>query len=666
MTRTVRNVSLVAEQSGMDHIYLVVGETKFRLPPADFTALGFRGDRVRLVATGTLSRFAEKRLSAGPSIRPSEIFFDCGEDGWGPLGSWTYNCQRSDSLVQREVLVAGWLDVAHGESPASPWVNSANNGVEDVHYDLILDPVFVERMYGPQGLSLRMDGVMYPGNPPDAVPLPFAAGPPSQAGGQRTNTFNSWILPGSGDDIHGELNAWHTQDTAGWFQRHMVGRGPAPAGWIAPLREDTDAFFPFNPLNPEGDPRPLSAGDYVIMRGPLWQDHYHGDPAAVLDPWDTGLTRHHAWLEMHPIDSVVRVRGPQPNARVTRHRQRLIADPAGGSTAQFDDSVFPGFAPSAAGRVLDVRQARQLTDARPGMTFPGVVNLRTTIRGDHVDVGATVTSGPVGQGRWHGSWLIEWSERDQRDHAWIDDDAPPGALELDAGEGWHWITADPQPFLGFRAHESPLAADIHQHYFSGAAVSPSVAADDVLFAMAWLDPESPPEEIMLQWYAAGWEHRAYWGADLIPWGVSGTPSRTPRGPLPFAGEWVRLEVPAAAVGLVNATVTGLAFTASGGRIVWDRAGVWPARQPSGQLDVSVTPSRVVEGRRTITVAAVDSGTRRAVTGRVLIGGADAGPTNQAFAHDFEPGLITLSIVCPGYPPRSAQLRVSPDLGPNQP
>lgn len=660
MTSTVPNVSLAAEQPGPDHVFLVVGDTKFPLPPADFTALGFRGDRVRTVSTGTLSRFVEKPLAATPSTRPSEVFFDCGEDGGGLLGSWFYNCQHSDSVVQVEVLVAGWLDAAHGESPASPWVNRENNGVEDVHYDLILDPVFVERMYGPDGLSLRMDGVTYPGNPPDAVRLPFAAEPPRHAGGPRTNSFNSWILPGTGDDIHGELNAWHTRDTAGWFRRHMVGRGPAPAGWVAPLAEDTDAFFPFNPMNPDGGPRPLRAGDYVVMRGPLWEDHYHGDPTAVLDPWDTGPTRHHAWLEMHPIDWIVRVEGPHADARVTRYRHRLIADPAPGSIDEFDVSVFPGFAP-AAGRVLSVRQVQWLGDSRTGMTS-GTVQLRTAVLGDHVDVGATVTSSGAGQGRWHGSWLIEWREEDERDHVWVDDDAPPGALELDAGEGWQWITADPRPYLGTRAHESPTSAGVHQHYFSGAGLAPPVAADDVLFTMVWLDPDAPPDEIMLQWYAAGWEHRAFWGADVIPWGALGTPSRAPRGPLPFSGEWVRLEVPAAAVGLADATVSGLAFTASGGRVVWDRAGVWSAPRPSGVLDVSVTPGSLVEGARVITVRAVDSTTRKAVAGRVLIDGTDIGPTNQAFAHEFDPGLLILAIVCPGYPTRSVRLRVAADRG----
>jgi hypothetical protein len=660
MTSTVPSISLVAEQSGVDHIYLVVGDSRFHLPAADFTALGFRGDRVRVVAPGTLTSFAERPLSAPAATRASQVFFDCGEDGAGPLGSWTYNCQPSSSLVQREVLVAGWLNAAHGESPPSPWVNIANNGIEDVHYDLVLDPVFVERMYGPGGLSLRMDGVRYFGNPPDVVPLAFAAGPPTQAGGPPSNTFNSWILPGSGDDIHGELNAWHTRDTAGWFQRHMVGRGPAPAGWVNPFGQDPDAFFPFHPMKPESESRALQAGDYVVMRGPLWQDRYHGDATEVLDPWDTGLTRHHAWLEMHPIDWVVRVRGPQANARVTVARRNLIADQAAGATAQFDESVPPSFAPSATGRSLHVRRVRALTDSRPGMTYSGPVQLRTTLRDDHVDIGATVTSGAAGQGRWHGSWLIEWSERDVHDAVWVDEDAPAGANELDAGEGWQWITDDPRPFQGLRAHLGPLTPGVHQHYFSGAPQNPQVASGDVLFATVWLDPDTPPEEIMLQWFAENWEHRAFWGGDLIPWGVSGTVSRTYRGPLPFSGEWVRLEVPAADVGLQDRAVSGLAFTAFGGRVVWDRAGVWSPPPSSGQIRAVVTPSRFVEGSRTITVHATDTGTQAKVSGRVVLDGADIGATNQPLTHWFEPGRAVLSILCAGYPAQSVSIQVTQD------
>ncbi len=44
------------------------------------------------------------------------------------------------------------------------------------------------------------------------------------------------------------------------------------------------------------------------------------------------------------------------------------------------------------------------------------------------------------------------------------------------------------------------------------------------------------------------------------------------GMLPPAGRWVRLEVPAAAVGLEGHTVNGMAFTLAGGLASWDRAG----------------------------------------------------------------------------------------------
>ncbi len=81
-------------------------------------------------------------------------------------------------------------------------------------------------------------------------------------------------------------------------------------------------------------------------------------------------------------------------------------------------------------------------------------------------------------------------------------------------------------------------------------------------------------EVMLQWNENGsWEHRAYWGANTITiWGVDGTASRKNIGPLPPTGQWVRLEVPASAVGLEGKTVSGMAFTLYGGRANWDKAG----------------------------------------------------------------------------------------------
>lgn len=98
---------------------------------------------------------------------------------------------------------------------------------------------------------------------------------------------------------------------------------------------------------------------------------------------------------------------------------------------------------------------------------------------------------------------------------------------------------------------------------------------------AWINLDSayPPAEIMLQFYvmqsngSATWDHRAYWGANNLNYGVNGSISRTNMGALPSAGEWVRLEVPASAVGLEGRIVEGIAFTLWGGRAAWDSAGV---------------------------------------------------------------------------------------------
>ena len=109
-----------------------------------------------------------------------------------------------------------------------------------------------------------------------------------------------------------------------------------------------------------------------------------------------------------------------------------------------------------------------------------------------------------------------------------------------------------------------------------------VAAGDVLFAYVYLDPAHPPQEVMLQWDDGSWEHRAYWGANNITFGVDGTNSRRYMGALPAAGGWVRLEVPAALVGLEGRSVHGMAFTLYGGKATWDRAGkATPPPPPSG-------------------------------------------------------------------------------------
>src|SRR5206468_2863394 len=97
-----------------------------------------------------------------------------------------------------------------------------------------------------------------------------------------------------------------------------------------------------------------------------------------------------------------------------------------------------------------------------------------------------------------------------------------------------------------------------------------------------------PTELMLQWNNGTWEHRAYWGADSISYGVNGTDSRRYMGALPAAGQWVRLEVPASQVGLANSTLKGMAFTAFNGRGTWDAAGKGTAGSSGGTTSGGTT------------------------------------------------------------------------------
>ena len=166
------------------------------------------------------------------------------------------------------------------------------------------------------------------------------------------------------------------------------------------------------------------------------------------------------------------------------------------------------------------------------------------------------------------------------DTVWFDDTLPAGAVTTGYNEVWANITNNPVPFSGRWAHPSPAAAGEHGHFFNGATQTLPVAAGEKLFAYVYLDAVNTPAEVMLQWNNGSWEHRAYWGANTITWGVDGSNSRRYMGPLPPAGQWVRLEVPASLVGLEGATVNGMSFNLAGGGAAWDRAGKTTAASAS--------------------------------------------------------------------------------------
>jgi hypothetical protein len=169
--------------------------------------------------------------------------------------------------------------------------------------------------------------------------------------------------------------------------------------------------------------------------------------------------------------------------------------------------------------------------------------------------------------------LLTIADNDSNDVAWIEDALPAGATPDGV---WNWVSTAPIPFSGGLAHQSTLVAGFHQHYFTNASAPLQVLTGDTLYAYVYLDPDNPPGEVMLQWNAGGsWDHRAYWGTNLLGWGTDGTNSSRYMGPLPATGQWVRLEIPASEVGLEGTAVNGMAFTVFDGRVTWDAVGRTP-------------------------------------------------------------------------------------------
>ncbi len=163
------------------------------------------------------------------------------------------------------------------------------------------------------------------------------------------------------------------------------------------------------------------------------------------------------------------------------------------------------------------------------------------------------------------------------DVVWIDDDLPAGAQASASGSGgsvWNWVAAKELPPASGVKSSHRQSTGLGQHFFTGANPPLTIAQGDKLFAYVYLDPENPPRQIMLQFNDGSWEHRAYWGENQIDWGKDNTVSRKRLGDLPPAGQWTRLEVNPADVGLKpGSKLNGWAFTQFDGAVYWDKAGI---------------------------------------------------------------------------------------------
>ncbi len=160
-----------------------------------------------------------------------------------------------------------------------------------------------------------------------------------------------------------------------------------------------------------------------------------------------------------------------------------------------------------------------------------------------------------------------------QDFVWIEDAAPAGA-QLQGDTSWEFVTAPEHPVFSGTQATRRTAPGLSQHFFTGAAPGLKIGEGDVLFAMCRIDPANPPRTVMLQFNDGSWEHRAFWGEDLIEWGSGDNENHRRLGDLPASGQWVRLEVSAASVGLKpGSELNGWAFTQFGGTVYWDHAGI---------------------------------------------------------------------------------------------
>ncbi len=169
----------------------------------------------------------------------------------------------------------------------------------------------------------------------------------------------------------------------------------------------------------------------------------------------------------------------------------------------------------------------------------------------------------------------------RKETLWFEDGFPKGKLQVN-GPPLTFVTKEQGPvFSGKRAITRTAKNARGQDVFSEGTPL-AIPRGGKFFVHCYLDPENPPEAVMVQFYVDGWNHRVVWGAhEKIGWGKVNTHERVDMGPLPEKGKWVRLEFPAAKVGLrPGHKVTGYAFTQFSGKMGWDHFGIASTTNPA--------------------------------------------------------------------------------------
>ncbi len=218
------------------------------------------------------------------------------------------------------------------------------------------------------------------------------------------------------------------------------------------------------------------------------------------------------------------------------------------------------------------------------------------------------------------------------DTVWINDSLPAnaGGLGSTGGDSWNWVGSNPAPYAGTLAHQSNLASGQHGHWFGWADTTLPIATGDSVFTYVYLDPANPPSEVMIAWSTnSSWEHRAYWGADKITVGTGA--GHYYAGPLPATGGWVRLQVPASAVGLEGQSVTAMNFSLYDGRATFDASGKSGSTSTSGGTTSGGTTSGTATTSTTTTSGGTTSGgTTSGSTTSSTSGTTSGGTTSGAY------------------------------------
>jgi hypothetical protein len=178
------------------------------------------------------------------------------------------------------------------------------------------------------------------------------------------------------------------------------------------------------------------------------------------------------------------------------------------------------------------------------------------------------------------------------EQVWFEDAFPQGAQ---LGSVGHPLTYVDTPVHSGAKSLKRGGPEVAQDYYNAGATPFEVPQEPVFFLHVYLDPADPPEEVMIQFHSDGWKHRAVWGQDIIEFGTKGTTERHVAGPLPTAGQWVKLEVPGSAMGLNPGTkIAGYAFTVHGGTAYFDKMGVTGRTDPAADPLLSFTAWRAAQ------------------------------------------------------------------------